>query len=57
LVEERYHNETISEGGLKIDIEYSWGETSRFTKSLSTISNSQYGMFPNSLGVVFKIGF
>ena len=57
LTEERFENERLFVPGVVGNIEFSWDENKKFVKSISIISNSQYGLIPNSLGIVYKIGF
>ena len=57
LTEERFENERLFVPGVVGNIEVSWDENKKFAKSISIISNSQYGLIPNSLGIVYKIGF
>ena len=57
LTEERFENERLFVPGVVGNIELSWDENKKFVKSISIISNSQYGLIPNSLGIVYKIGF
>lgn len=57
LTDERFENERLFVPGIVGNIEFSWDENKKFVKTLSIISNSQYGLFPNSLGIVYKIGF
>lgn len=57
LTEERFENERLFVPGVVGNVEFSWDESKKFVKSISIISNSQYGLIPNSLGIVYKIGF
>lgn len=57
MTEERFENERLFVPGVVGNIEVSWDENKKFAKSISIISNSQYGLIPNSLGIVYKIGF
>ncbi len=57
MTEERFENERLFVPGVVGNIEVSWDENKKFVKSISIISNSQYGLIPNSLGIVYKIGF
>lgn len=57
MTEERFENERLFVPGVVGNIEFSWDENEKFVKSISIISNSQYGLIPNSLGIVYKIGF
>ncbi len=57
LVEERFENERLFVPGVVASIEFGWDQDKKMQKSISLVSNSQYGLIPNSLGIVYKIGF
>lgn len=57
LTEDRIKNERLFAPGVVGNIEFSWDENEKFTKSISIVCNNQYGTILNSLGIVYKIGF
>lgn len=57
LIEERFVHQLIYEPGIFGSIEFSWDKDQKLVKTLAIVTNSQFGLIPNSLGVVYKIGF
>lgn len=57
LTEERFVHKQIYEPGVSGSVEFSWDKGQKLVKTLAIVTNSQYGLFPNSLGIVYKIGF
>ncbi|MEA4935793.1 hypothetical protein SDC9_156137 [bioreactor metagenome] len=57
LTEERFVHKQIYEPGVSGSVEFSWDRNKKLVKTLSIISNSQYGLIPNSIGILYKIGF
>jgi len=57
LIEERFVHQLIYEPGVSGSIEFSWDKNKKIVKTLAIVTNSQFGLIPNSLGIVYKIGF
>lgn len=54
LIDEQFVHEQIYQPGLMAGIEFSFQKNKRNTFSI--VSNFQYGLLPNSVGVLYKIG-
>jgi hypothetical protein len=57
LIEERFVHDQVYEPGVFGSIEFSWDKDRKLVKTLAITTNSQFGLIPNSLGIVYKIGF
>lgn len=57
LTGEQFENKRIFEPGLFGSVDLMWDMNNGKSRTLSIISNSQYGLIPISLGIVYKVGF